>query len=791
MSFSEIIDSQIDRPSEEENVDSWRILLVNLAYLMSSYFMDVRYWEGIEKEKNTFSHIVETLHELDQMAGHDGTILIRYRGLPGGSGTQEKVDYVMEFGKVVVDSITVPGMVKRLGIQMTHLSGRVVKAFETFSKFGISNLYLKIPGESAEAIEHIRVCLSIISRYNQALKVDAPIVFNYKGEEISLSPILDQRNQPDPNLTVMAGLNALSTKVMQALVRKMDLLMRRSGSMKSGEQYSSVYNAIFGIEKLKEKLVRPPIEINNLQWMMVDGDQAVALRGKADPGQSAGGQQDVPKSNHEYGINKIESIEKRLDLFVDCFMDLESSDGETQKKFDMGSFEKQNSTDEKLNQVIDYLVAIEPSGNVDEALKKGYGGSFEQIDSHELAERLRLATKLVSTIEKTPGSQQVLQGVMNNFKVNLGQVPDNVYDDLLLAGDELRVRSGEKEMSIDKVPASISELIGFYKKRADARKKMMSMVHHTIHFEVQDYEAIARDFDISIQDSKDIISLVKGCFDSRGHFLRDAFEKNIPEFARYEEKIFEFLWNYLKETHGRNDRVSLLNSLQFLIVRIEQPKKAFKVLLTDFCFDPSDVRFSDRNAMMLANLLVRNYNKESNINIEITPEEVLLVKNGLNLDIAVSASQMIVSYEKRWLEKIKTIHKWLLEALDLKSSYTQPVSARFLLALEREIGILISLVGGGTALIVIRNALKEYGNPGSKIYMLRDSPQHMTAILQNLKVLIRGMERIGEKEDLFILDKVKGSEDRFMSLGKGPRHEAVVRRIIKWVDKSINNCSGR
>ena len=61
----------------EENLDIWRILLVDLAYLLSSYFVDVQYWEGVKSEKDTFEQLTRTLRKLARMPEQDRTLLIR------------------------------------------------------------------------------------------------------------------------------------------------------------------------------------------------------------------------------------------------------------------------------------------------------------------------------------------------------------------------------------------------------------------------------------------------------------------------------------------------------------------------------------------------------------------------------------------------------------------------------------------------------------------------------------------------------------------------------------------
>jgi hypothetical protein len=148
----------------EELLDTWRILLVDLAYLLSSYFVDVQYWEGVKSKKDTFDQLMRTLRKLSQMPDHDGTILIRFRGFPSGEKISEKSDYMVLFGHITVDKAIANAVSYRQGIHMPHLSGRLARSFGIFSQQGISTLYLKINELSSADLERLCVCLHIISQ---------------------------------------------------------------------------------------------------------------------------------------------------------------------------------------------------------------------------------------------------------------------------------------------------------------------------------------------------------------------------------------------------------------------------------------------------------------------------------------------------------------------------------------------------------------------------------------------------------------------------------------------------
>ena len=267
----------------EESLDIWRVLLVDMVYLLSSYFMDVQYWEGVKSERDTFDQLMRTLKKLSRMPAQDGTVLIRFRGFPGGGtgagNRSEKSDYVVLFGIVSIDTATTNAVTYRQGIHMSHLSGRLSRSFDIFAQHGISTLYLKIPGISAAEPEQLRVCLHIISHYRQALKTNESIVFEKEGRRITLPLVYDEHNQPDLNLILLAGLNRLTPRASERLLHQVDSSLQQSEQTSASEKYIGVYNTIFRIKSLKDKLKRPPIEINNVKWLKVDVGQKVALDG--------------------------------------------------------------------------------------------------------------------------------------------------------------------------------------------------------------------------------------------------------------------------------------------------------------------------------------------------------------------------------------------------------------------------------------------------------------------------------------------------------------------------------
>ncbi len=696
---------------EEAKTDQQRLLMAELAHLLSSYLADNRFLEGVKTQKNSVAELLKTLETLSVFPGHNGGVLIRYRGFPTGTGISADTDYVVEIGTLSLDAVTAAAMLNRMGLKISHLSGRLNKSFKIFSEHGISTLYLKLPKTkfSAEESESLHNSLRIICQYNQALKKNTNITFEKNSKKTILPIAKDEKGHPDINLTLLAGINALNTRMMTDMVQKVGNFLKQNESL----PFVSVYDAVFSFKSLREKLLKPLIEINNIRWLSLDRNHTVISKEKA-----------------------------------------------------------------KLSRMVSEHFKSSPQ-NTAQVMQTVYGHDYQQISSENFGERLKIATNLLETVNA--GEKDIEKEILSNIGENFGDVRDEVFEDVIIQKNILKVRSGEKETVVGKIHSRLQGLINFYKGRAEANRKMKNIAHRSINFNDRDYENIAEDFDVSVESAKELISLLKSCFNAEGRFLRSVFERHIPEFARYEDKVFKFLWHYLKETPNRNDRVAFLNSLQLLIGRMKKPDHALEMLLTDIFKTPSEALFSDRNAFILCNMLIRMYNKEMNVDTELTPEEVLLVRRGLNLALIKDVAARFEADREYLFEKIRAIYSGLINALE---GNRDKMSVRFLLYLEREIHIFLAMIGGNSARAILRSAVKRYGNPDSEIYILPESRIYSEMFMQHLTVAIRGLERVGDAQDMRLIEEIRKNLKRFSLISRQPRYVSKLNRMTECLDKA-------
>ncbi len=801
----------------EEQKDHWRILLIDLVYLFNASFRDAHYWEGVKAEKDTFKQLVDILQELSRMPKNDGRVRIVYRGSQSAK-VDSKADYVIRFGDLNVDVNATAAVIKRKGIRLKHIEGRLIKAFEVFSSQGIETIYIKIPGSSDNELERMKICLRIISRHKKAVADDTPIEFNTVAGTRSMIPILNESQQPDPNLTMLAALNDLNPDNMREMVQKVSALMNRPESAHTGIRSANVYKTIFNIKSLRQKLVRPPIEVNSERSSQA-GAASIGAAGAAGGGVTGGGLNIgsgkgglYPGSGQAYGVvlgagsgqgtgvvpagdgGQGTVIVPAAGGDQDVGLVPAGSPGQDAGVVPEGGGRVEPirgaTPDPAALKAIMVRFVKETYGDSPETgarvVKTIFGNDYKRLDVGGLEKRLRLLTAFLGSMQNSENSPQAAQDVAQRIQTCVDQIPAEVLDDLVVQGDVIKIWNGEVEKIVGKADANLLGIIETSKERSTARKKRRAALRPDAEFTDQDIDQLSKTFNISKQDAQEITRLFKRCFDHQGNFQRVLFEKNVPEFARYKKRIFEILWEFLRETPRRSDRLPFLNSLQLLVKEIQQPKQAIKVLISDFILDPAEVNYPDRNAMMLAIQFLRTYNKELNMDIEITPEEVLRVQVGLDKSVIPYVAWKVDGEQKKFVEKVITIRKKLLTSLELDGSDENVFPVRFLLALEREVHMFLALIGGKTSAAVIRGALKVYGNPAATVYQLKAGRQYLSNLLQHLAVLIRGLGRLGQREDFALLDEIGKRQQAFTDLSEEPRHAAQVRRTLGWLEAARN-----
>ena len=767
---------------QTEGQDRWRILLVEVAYYLNACFRDVQYWEGIKAEKDTFNQLARALQQLRELP--QGTaVRITRCGSVLGKGP-ERPDYEIACAEIGIDTAAVAAVIKRMGIRFKHLEGRLLKAFETFAAEGMETLEVSIPDDAPESTEALRASLRVLSCFRPAAEKGGAITFTLAGDAQSLKPVRDEKGQPDPNLTLLAAVNRLPAESMEDIARKVAALMQRPEGAQLKQRASNLYQALFLIKSVSARLRRAPIEINAARrhsaepearggWPAAHGVAAgsdAPQRGDGPPSASSGPSPGDPAAGGGSPVSGTAGAGSGGTAPAVVMSDADLRAG-------MAPFLRTSFAGNPGG-----AASVMSSLNLQEC-----GG----IDAEGLGQRLGVVSRLLETMAQNPAGVQVMEALTQRMQEGLESLPPDMLDTITVQGNRLTTWDGDREKVVGEVGEKLAGALEKAKDRTAAARRMRAPGSEEPLYLTRNVEALAQYLEIPLPDLEAILKTFRSCFDSRGNFQRTAFEKRVPEFAHYHKQIFRVLWEFLKDMPRRSDRLPFLNSLQLMIKEIQQPIQAVNILLSDVIADAGQVAYPDRNAMMLATQFLRTYSKEINIDIELTPEEILLVRSGLDTKVVNYAAWKIRGEQKRFLTKVVAIRKRLMAALDPATSAVTAMPVRFLLALEREVHILMALAGGDTAASILHSALAVYGNPDAPFYPREENRVHLTALLQHVSVLIRGLARVGAENDLILLDQVRQREKGFLGLSADPRHISLVRRVLSWIEPARKEITAR
>jgi hypothetical protein len=764
---------------QTEGIDRQHVLLVEMIYLLNTLFRDVHYWEGVRSEKDTFKQFAAVLRQLSELPGHDGIVRIRRRRSSLGKDSG-KLDYRIQLGETHIEAAVISTLIKRTGIRLKHLEGRVQKACETLAAQGIDSLLLRLPDDAPESLETLRVAIRVLSCYRQAAEKSTPITFARAGRSVQLHPVQDERRLPDANLTMLAAVNGVSAEALQQVVDKVASIMQKPEAFQLRRQAPNIYQALFAIKSLRGKFNRPPLEVNSDRRDAGD-DASAPAPAYDDPGAAAG----------RFGPAAAGAPAPAVDATGGGGSCPEPGSGPT-----LAASAAAGAIPIPAGPAIVMDDAVLKAGlapyvkNAYQAspaeavrtLRGLFAQDYGSLNADGLGERLQAVTRLLASLQANPAASGLMQAVLQRVQSGIDQLPAELLNDVVVDGKEVKVWAAGREQVVGKVGAPLAGAIDTAKDRAAARRKARVTSGEEPLYLARDASAVGSTFDLPAEEMEAILKLFRACFDVRGNFQKALFEKQIPEFARFHKKIFEVLWEFLKDMPRREDRLPYLNSLQLMIKEIRQPLQAVRTLLADFIGDPAQISYPDRNAIMLTIQFLRVYNKEINVDIELTPEEILGVKAGLDGKVVNYTHWKVNAESKRFLAKAVSIRKHLNAAFNPPGAGMPPMPARFLLALERELHIFLALAGGETSASILHTALGVFGNPEASYFQTEEGRRHLYALIQHLSVLIRAIGRTGAEVDLIRLDQIKQREKEFERMSADPRHALLVRRAFSWID---------
>lgn len=412
---------------------------------------------------------------------------------------------------------------------------------------------------------------------------------------------------------------------------------------------------------------------------------------------------------------------------------------------------------------------------------------YDDMGADAFLIQLRTFSKILNTLKQKVVFKEMATLLANSLQTGIYKVNGQALDAISVRRDAIQVDIDGRSTIIGTVSGEFLTILSLGKESRETERQLMVIDKLVKHRSDATLQAVSDSFKIPIHDAEKITLLIQKLFDGHGNFIRKTFEPMLDELARHGNHAFELLWCYFKALKGRANRVAFLNALQHLISRINRPKHALRFLLADFCRHPDKVEPSDRNAIMLANILLRTYNKELDVDIEMTPEEVLNVRNGLDKDVVHYAQFRIDSVEYRFSTKVRILHEKMVALLNATTPGKQTPSIRHLLFLEREIFIFLSLLSGKTAHLILVSALTEYGDPKAGVYHNLRAATYLPVFLQHLKIIVRGVGRVGTPDDVGLLRKISQCGFQLSEINGTPENQRSVVRTMEWIENVIRS----
>ena len=116
-----------------------------------------------------------------------------------------------------------------------------------------------------------------------------------------------------------------------------------------------------------------------------------------------------------------------------------------------------------------------------------------------------------------------------------------MLDTITVQGNRLTTWDGDGEKVVGEVGEKLAGALEKAKDHTAAARRMRAPGSEEPLYLTRNAEALAQYLEIPLADLEAILKTFRSCFDSRGNFQRTAFEKRVPEFARYPKHIFRVL----------------------------------------------------------------------------------------------------------------------------------------------------------------------------------------------------------------------------------------------------------
>jgi hypothetical protein len=769
-SLSAQIHSKGRRKASTDSVSMkhWEVLLGEFVHLLSLFITKSQDTNDGRTAEVIIDQLIRHLGILGKIPDNDGTIFIRRTHCKIPMPPLDN-DYFATCGALLIKVNKEAahhnanyGTVSEAADQDRSL----LQAFKCFSDRGIHAIRIQMPHGEASKIDKLRLALNIMAHFKRAADDGSSIRIRYYGRALTFSVIHDANGRSDINLTLTAALNGMSPANARELVKQADAFHQlniNTADNEGGCECVSSYNRIFSVRGLRTQIIKPPVEVNNIPWLEVDGDTS---EGKTCP----------PSISEKQVHDKVPSAQYSL---------LSAKEGSNRISPYLRRQDSPDDIKRILSQYID--MDIERTKVAVQALM---ADDYAELETVAIGKRLVSITKLMYAIEKQCQDPATIARVVEFYRHRLKKTTDAVLSDIIPQRQGIKIMSRSRTVIVGLVHPKLLDLIMLVSENIAARRRTDIIRKIAFHFDPCHMSELANGFGISEKDAHHILEILKDCFSTRGRFVRPTFEGRLSLIAEFDNAIFEILWCFLKETPRRQDRLDFINALQLLMAKLKNPKRGVRFILADICQTPDIVEFTDRNAFSLANILLHRENKELYVDINRTPENVLTIGRNINKEVRQYTIWRLDADRIRMLTKLRTIHHTIEETLHIPPGESGPFEISFLLALEREALIFLGIVGGFTARIFLRELLHKYGTLESQIYQHESSKLYYSDMMAQLQIVVRALGRAGNMEDVEVLQELGEQSKVLYGLDPHPAHKLKVGQLMKWIPDAIKMIRG-
>ena len=749
-----------DTETRKISGDPRQILLIEFINLLGLFLKHARHAQGARATAVMFGQIVQRLQTIEKIPGHDGAMILR-RVKDRSHRYPDRPDYHIIFADMAFSGAHPFMRNGKIEKNTRHLYNALEQTFGSFAEMGISALYIQLTGNSPERIDQLRLAFNIIARYHHAVENNASITFRYFGRAMTVPLIKDRRGKPDPNLTLVAGLNGLSAINMREIMKQAEAFGQLSGNDSSEIEMYSNFNQLFRVRSLRSQLTRPLVEVNNLPWMDIEsvGEGDLSLGDQMYVDESVGAADDKRAFDEE---SIICGEKERIDAN-------QTSSEETSPPY-LSVY--MDSSDPKLAKAIETV----------------FGSSVAEFGSRDIGEYLGAATVLLYAIEADRVDDDSFNKVMAFLYNQLDRLPERLLDQLVPQRQGLKIEEEGNTFLVGMIHTKLLDLIRLIKGRLLTQRKISSLKYLDAGTVLENDSPIFKWLGVDEEEIKHVIRVANISLNRNDQTNQSGLNTEMDALGPLKNTLFELLWCILRHQSKADETILLLDALKLLSMRLEDPCGAIGFLMTDLFQIPETEINRNRNAFVLINSMLLKGGGGGIQYTDRTPGEVLSSRKGLDPSTVRYVKNRLGACRYCAVTKFKSIREQLLKSQEgpERSKAFSLLKFQLLLALEREGFIFLALAGGKTGREVIREAIQFYGDIQNILYKtaFRD---YLPDLMGHIEILLRAIALIGSRKDMAALKLIEQTTAQWMALDSDPGHIRSVQRMLKWVADAIRN----